>query len=100
MASAVWKMIESAPRDRTKVLLYARCKTIPDDKPAPIVGLWNKDVMRWKVASEYLCQADELHPSHWIEIPELPRVTRLFKAQRLTGSDIGKTISPIAYPRL
>ena len=73
MASAAWKTIDSAPKDGTKVLLLARCKTIPDDTPAPVVGFWNKHVMQWKVASEYLSQADELIPSHWMEIPELPR---------------------------
>jgi hypothetical protein len=72
MASAAWKKIESAPKDGSKVLLYARCKTDPNDKPAPVVGFWNKDVMQWKVASEYLSQADELLPSHWMEIPKLP----------------------------
>ena len=50
MASAAWKTIDSAPKDGTKVLLLARCKTIPDDTPAPVVGFWNKHVMQWKVA--------------------------------------------------
>ena len=72
MTDANWKTMESAPKDGTTVLLYARCKTYPDDKPAPVVGFWNKSVMQWKVASEYLSQADELIPSHWMEIPRIP----------------------------
>jgi hypothetical protein len=73
MGSTDWKTMDSAPKDGTKMLLYAGCKTYPDDKPAPVLGSGTPNVMQWKVASEYLSQADELIPSHWIEIPEFPR---------------------------
>jgi hypothetical protein len=72
MAGAAWKTIESAPKNGRAVLLYARCKTNPDHTFAPIVGFWNKQLTLWKVAPECLNRGEELIPSHWMEIPELP----------------------------
>jgi Protein of unknown function (DUF551) len=67
-----WKTIDSAPRDGTSVLLYARCKIYRDENPTPVVGFWNKAIDQWKVAPEYLNQEEELLPSHWMEIPAAP----------------------------
>src|SRR5262249_52067697 len=59
-------------RDGKPKLLFARFKTIPDDVPGPVVGLWHKAIERWKVRPDYLDKGDEMLPTHWMEIPELP----------------------------
>ena len=75
-----WKPIGSAPKIGTRVLLWARCKSIPpDDDYSPIVGFWHKSIERWKVAPEHLNREEELVPSHWAEIPEPPKPLRVVR---------------------
>ncbi len=63
-----WKPIASAPRDEKPKLLFARFKTIPDDKLGPVVGRWHKAIERWKVVPDHMDNGDELIPTHWAEI--------------------------------
>ena len=75
-----WKPIGSAPKTGTRVLLWARCKSIPpDDDYSPIVGFWHKSIERRKVAPEHLNREEELVPSHWVEIPEPPKPLRVVR---------------------
>ena len=69
-----WKPINSAPKTGTRVLLWARCKSIPADVDySPIVGYWNRSIERWNVAPEHLNREEELVPSHWLEFPRPPK---------------------------
>jgi hypothetical protein len=62
MANANWKTMDTAPRNGTKVLLWATLKTAPaGDEHHPVVGFWHKSIKKWKVAPEHL-SGDELIP--------------------------------------
>jgi hypothetical protein len=70
-----WKPIDSAPKDGTGLLLWVtRFGTTPagQSEPAPVVGFWHGKIERWKVAPEYLNREEDLHPSHWMELPKPP----------------------------
>jgi hypothetical protein len=67
-----WKPMGSAPKDGSKVLLWARLKTVPDDKPGPVVGYWHRSIERWKIAPDHLGRGEELVPSYWTEVPKAP----------------------------
>ena len=69
-----WKPIESAPKDETPVLLWARLKTSPpaEDDFYMVVGFWHRSVQRWKVSPEHLNREEELIASHWAALPEPP----------------------------
>jgi hypothetical protein len=76
----IWKPIGGAPKTGTRVLLWARCKSIPpDDDYSAIVGFWHKSIERWKVAPEHLNREEELMPTHWMEIPDPPKPLRLVR---------------------
>jgi hypothetical protein len=70
-----WKPIESAPRDESSVLLWARLTSVPPgtDDFCPIVGAWNKSIQRWKVAPELLNKAEVLDARYWTELPNSPK---------------------------
>ena len=65
-----WKPIESAPKDSTILLLLARVKDAPDQRPHPIVGVWLPALDQWKPVPHFLNQHAELIPSMWIRIPQ------------------------------
>jgi hypothetical protein len=68
-----WKPIDSAPKDGTNVLLWARLKIAPPglgSEPGPVVGFWHDAFAKWHMAPEYL--RDELIPTHWTELPNPP----------------------------
>ena len=69
-----WKPIDSAPKNGTPVLLWARLKSSPpsDDDLYPIVGFWHASVQRWKVSPEHLNREEDLIASCWIPLPEPP----------------------------
>jgi hypothetical protein len=67
-----WKAVDSAPKDGSSILLYARCTIDPHHNFSPVVGRWDQQLMQWKIATEYLDQSGELVPSHWTEIPKPP----------------------------
>jgi hypothetical protein len=67
-----WKRMDSAPKDGRPMLLNARFKLDASSKHAPVVGYWNNHVRQWKLAAEYVSQADELLPDYWMEIPKPP----------------------------
>lgn len=71
-----WKTINTAAKDGTPVLLWARLKNGPPENPAfyPIVGFWHRLIEKWKVAPEHLNQEEELIASHWAALPEPPKV--------------------------
>ena len=64
-----WKPIESAPKDSI-LLLLARVKDAPDQRPHPIVGVWLPALDQWKPVPHFLNQHAELIPSMWIRIPQ------------------------------
>ena len=69
-----WKPIAIAPKTGTRVLLWARCKSIPRDGVySPIVGYWDRSIEQWKVAPEHLNREEELVPSHWLEFSKPPK---------------------------
>lgn len=80
----MWKPIETAPRDATRVLLW-----VPDRATPPVVGYyavpgWPGDFSGWvavmedcHVACGIYCEggqpvSDILTPTHWMELPEPP----------------------------
>jgi hypothetical protein len=66
-----WKPIASAPKDGRKLLLFARLKSDPHHEYGPVVGYWlSEQVEQWK--PHLLDRGDELIPTWWLEIPELP----------------------------
>jgi hypothetical protein len=69
-----WKPIESAPRDGSSVLLWARLTSVPPESNdhVPIVGAWDKSIHRWKVAPELLNKAEVLDAKFWTELPNSP----------------------------
>ena len=70
-----WKPIESAPRDGSSVLLWARLRSVPpgNNDFYPIVGAWNKSIERWKVAPELLNRPEVLDARFWIELPNFAK---------------------------
>jgi hypothetical protein len=69
------KTIESAPKDGTPVLLWARLSSYP---PEPdnyfwIVGFWHGSIARWKVAPEQLNAQEELIATRWAPLPKPPQ---------------------------
>ncbi len=75
MAGAAWKAMESAPKDGTKVLLWATLKTpAPYDPPGPVVGRWVKPpVAQWRPAPDLLDKGIELIAFYWTELPDPPQ---------------------------
>ena len=71
-----WKPTESALRDGSSVLLWARLTSVPpgDDDFYPIVGAWNKSIERWKVVPELLNKAEALDVRFWTELPNSPKM--------------------------
>jgi hypothetical protein len=71
MASSAWKTMESAPKNGTKVLLWATLKTpAPYDPPGPVVGRWIKaPVEQWRPVPDLLDKGIALIPTHWTDIP-------------------------------
>ncbi len=67
-----WASMEGAPKDGTRVLLYARSTLDPHHQYELVVGRWDNSLTQWKVATEYLAQAGELVPAYWMVIPRLP----------------------------
>jgi hypothetical protein len=69
-----WKPEESAPKDGTVVLLWARLGSYPpeSDNYFRIVGFWHRSIGKWKVAPEHLNPQEELHATHWAPIPKPP----------------------------
>ena len=67
-----WKSIESAPKDGSVLLLFARLKSDLDHEAYPMVGFWHGQIQQWKPWPELLNRQDELIPSWWIGIPEPP----------------------------
>lgn len=65
-----WKPIETAPKDGTPLLLFARCKTATAS--APVIG--------WFVDGEWIeaCYTPNkpvgLVPSHWMRRPDFPAI--------------------------
>jgi len=75
MSKSDWKSMDSGPKNGTKVLLWVtRFGTMPagQSEPAAVVGFWHREIERWKVAPEYLNREEDLHPSHWMELPKPP----------------------------
>jgi hypothetical protein len=70
-----WQPIETAPRDGTPLLLWARLKSKPPtgDDFHPIVEFWHRSIDRWKVTPEDLNSEDDLIATYWIAIPEPPK---------------------------
>ncbi len=69
-----WKPIESAPKNGTPVLLWARLKGSPpgDNDFYAIVGFWHRSVERWKVSPEHLNREEDLIALFWATLPESP----------------------------
>jgi hypothetical protein len=70
-----WATMESAPRDGSRVLLYARSTLDPHHKVDLVVGRWDRDVSQWKVGTEYVDHAGELVPRRWMAIPFVPETS-------------------------
>jgi hypothetical protein len=69
-----WNFIETAPKDGTLVLLWARLGSNPPSANDfyPIVGFWHSLIEPWKVAPEHLNQEEHLIASFWAPIPAPP----------------------------
>ena len=65
-----WNPIETAPKDGTVLLLFARCKTAT--APAVNIG-WYIDGMGWIEAAFHPNEPQGLVPTHWMPRPEPPQ---------------------------
>ena len=84
-----WKPIATAPKDETRVLLWVtRFETVPasQSEPSAVVGRWDEQIERWKVAPEHLNQAEELFPSHWVDLPKPPTAAATFYERTWRGA--------------
>jgi hypothetical protein len=84
-----WKPIATAPKDETRVLLWVtRFGTVPasQSEPSAVVGRWDEQIERWKVAPEHLNQAEELFPSHWVDLPKPPTAAATFHGRTWRGA--------------
>jgi hypothetical protein len=70
-----WKPIESAPRDGSSMLLWARLKSVPPGTNdfCSIVGFWHNSIKQWKVAPEILNKDEVLDARCWAELPGEPK---------------------------
>lgn len=66
-AAMEWQPIETAPRDGTPLLLFARCKTAT--APVILVG-WHIPDAGWIEAS--FTRPVGVVPTHWMPLPTLP----------------------------
>lgn len=71
--ATTWRPIDTAPTS-TPVLLWARLSSAPPEPSDhfPIVGVWHRALMRWKVSPELLNAREELIATHWAPIPNPP----------------------------
>jgi hypothetical protein len=69
MVDSLWKPISSAPKDGTRVLLFARLNT-DGAKLGPVVGYWHTTEDEWRL--EPHDTGTELMPTYWMEIPKIP----------------------------
>lgn len=63
-----WQPIETAPKDGSSVLLWARMRANPPEKDSffPVVGFWQPyPVERWKARDT----EDDLIATRWAPIP-------------------------------
>jgi hypothetical protein len=67
-----WATMGDAPKDGSRVLLYARSTLDPHHQFDLVVGRWDRDLSQWKVGTEYLDQAGELMPRYWMAVPNVP----------------------------
>jgi hypothetical protein len=73
MAELMWKTIDSAPKDGTRMLLLATAVIGGGNEPEPVVGRYTED--RWRTApitSGLRWEEFDLRPSHWTAIPKRP----------------------------
>jgi hypothetical protein len=69
----IWKPIETAPKDGTVVLLWARLSKPPSPNDFHrIVGFWHRSIHQWKVSPEHLNGEEVLIASYWAPLPEPP----------------------------
>jgi hypothetical protein len=68
-----WKTMESVPKDGTEILLVTRFQIHSrNGPPSRVVGYWHKKIERWRPAPAWMDSGEDLLPTHWTEIPELP----------------------------
>lgn len=79
MANTEWKPIESAPKDGTRILLYATlrgsslggCDRGKNYGEWIVLGAWEVEYGMWWDGSQ--CT---VHPTHWMPLPAAPEVVR------------------------
>jgi hypothetical protein len=67
-----WATMEDAPKDGSRVLLYARSTLDLDHRYDLVVGRWDTNVFQWKVGTDYVEHTGELMPRYWMAIPFVP----------------------------
>ena len=83
-----WKLIKSAPKDGTAVLLWTRLGSSPPEKDNnyfQIVGFWHRSIYQWKVAPEHLNIQENLEADYWtpVRTENLIRVDDVVKSLKL-----------------
>ena len=63
-----WQFLEAAPRDGTKLLLWARFATRPDAAASVVVGRYDHS-FGWVSASAGVIP---IVPTHWMSLPDAP----------------------------
>jgi hypothetical protein len=64
----IWQSIETAPRDGSKILLWARIDTSADSTSSVMVGLF--DISFGWVTASY--GGTPIVPTHWMPLPNAP----------------------------
>lgn len=76
-----WKLIESAPKDATRILVFFG--DILDDRGCGIIGSKRVAIIYWGGWGGGIWTADSGHsggiseePTHWMPLPEVPTATQ------------------------
>jgi len=76
-----WQSLETAPRDGTKLLLWARVHNSTDAAASVVVGRYDI-TFGWVGASAGVIL---IVPTHWMPLPDAPLSTRDFALPHVSG---------------
>jgi hypothetical protein len=69
--SSGWASIDSAPRDGTRLILWATYS--PVGKPFAVMGFFDDSGLGWVAESLVSQELVQLLPSHWLPLPTPPK---------------------------